>query len=73
MIQTILRSNRCPDPVILVWENTGIRSSGSEFGSGPKPGWLSYHIIAPPPYRQLLSSWTFKDFNFTVSITERNI
>ena len=33
MVQTIVRSNRCPDPVISVWEHTGVHSSGSDHSS----------------------------------------
>ena len=30
MVQTLLRSNFRPDPVILAWEHTGVRSTGSD-------------------------------------------
>ena len=30
MVLTVVRSNFCPDPVILVWEHTGVRSTGSD-------------------------------------------
>ena len=30
MVQTVVRSNFRPDPVILVWERTGVRSTGSD-------------------------------------------
>ena len=30
MVQTVVRSNFRPDPVILVWEHTGVRSIGSD-------------------------------------------
>ena len=33
MVHTIERSNRCPEPVISVWEDTGVRSSGSSHSS----------------------------------------
>ena len=33
MVQTIECSNRCPDPVILVWEHTGGRSNESDHSS----------------------------------------
>ena len=33
MVQTIVRSNRFPDPVISVWEHRGVRSIGSDHSS----------------------------------------
>ena len=33
MVQTIVRSNRFPDPVILAWEHRGVRSIGSDHSS----------------------------------------
>ena len=30
IVQTVVRSNFLPDPVILVWEHTGVRSTGSD-------------------------------------------
>ena len=36
IVQTVVRSNFLPDPVILVWEHTGVRSTGSDH----KPIWL---------------------------------
>ena len=33
MVQTIVRSNRFPDPVSSVWEHTGVRSIGSDHSS----------------------------------------
>ena len=33
MVQTIVRSNRFPDPVISVCEHTGVRSTGSDHSS----------------------------------------
>ena len=33
MVQTIVRSNRFPDPVISVWEHRGVRSIGSDLSS----------------------------------------
>ena len=36
IVQTVVRSNFHPDPVISVWEHTGVRSSGSDH----KPIWV---------------------------------
>ena len=36
MVQTVVRSNFCPDPVISFWEHTGVRSTGSDH----KPIWV---------------------------------
>ena len=36
IVQTVVRSNFRPDPVILVWEHTGVRSTGSDH----KPIWV---------------------------------
>ena len=33
MVQTIVRSNRFPDPVFSVWEHRGVRSTGSDHSS----------------------------------------
>ena len=33
MVQTIVRSDRFPDPVNLVWEHRGVRSIGSDHSS----------------------------------------
>ena len=36
IVKTVVRSNFLPDPVISVWENTGVRSTGSDH----KPIWV---------------------------------
>ena len=36
IVQTVVRSNFRPDPLILVWEHTGVRSTGSDH----KPIWV---------------------------------
>ena len=36
IVQNVVRSNFLPDPVILVWEHTGVRSTGSDH----KPIWV---------------------------------
>ena len=44
MVQSVVRSNCRPDPVISLWKHTGVRSSGSDqstIWAGPQPGLFS--------------------------------
>ena len=54
IVQTVVRSNFRPDHVILVWEHTGVRSTGSDH----KPYWVWTSTWAPQS-QQLLHPRAF--------------
>ena len=65
IVQTVLRSNFLPDPVILAWEHTGVRSTGSDHK--PILVWTSTWV--GPCYEIHVWFCAWKVFNSTGYVT----
>ena len=65
IVQTVVRSNFRPDPVISVWEHTGVRSTGSDH----KPIWIWPSTSDSPPTVQIYQDVKRREINFDWSST----